>query len=68
MVAVPFTAIQFDTQISSGSPLAEVTYDANGGSGAVPNGSVFEQGRDASQVLFDPLPTNPGYVFTGWNT
>ncbi|MCL2334030.1 MAG: InlB B-repeat-containing protein, partial [Candidatus Methanoplasma sp.] len=68
MVAVPFTAIHFDSNKSSGSPLAKVIYDANGGTGTVPSGSIFEQGRDASYVLFDPLPTRTGYVFTGWNT
>ncbi|MCL1978949.1 MAG: InlB B-repeat-containing protein, partial [Methanomassiliicoccaceae archaeon] len=68
MVAVPFAAMDFNTEYSKGAPLATVSYDANGGTGNVPLESTFEIGLDASEVLFDPLPVRAGYVFIGWST
>ncbi|MCL2295615.1 MAG: InlB B-repeat-containing protein, partial [Methanomassiliicoccaceae archaeon] len=67
MIAVPFTAIQFNTEHSEGAPLVEVSYDINGGTGSVPATKKFEKGLDASEVLFDPLPVRAGYVFVGWS-
>ncbi|MCL1811131.1 MAG: InlB B-repeat-containing protein, partial [Methanomassiliicoccaceae archaeon] len=67
MLAVPITTLNFSTEYTKASPLATVSYDANGGTGAVPATSTFEKGLDSSQVLFDPLPTRAGYVFIGWS-
>ena len=68
MIAVPFTTMQYNMENSDGAPLVEVSYDANGGTGSVPATKKFEKGLDASEVLFDPLPTWAGYVFIGWSS
>ncbi len=42
----------------------EVTYDANGGTGAP---SSQEKNRDVDIILSSEIPTKDGYVFMGWN-
>ncbi|MDR1405012.1 MAG: InlB B-repeat-containing protein [Candidatus Methanoplasma sp.] len=72
MLAVPLTALHFDTENANASQLVQLSYDANGGDGGggsfLPTASTFETGWSASEVKFDPLPTRSGYAFTGWNT
>ncbi|MCL1978950.1 MAG: InlB B-repeat-containing protein [Methanomassiliicoccaceae archaeon] len=70
MIAVPFTTMHFNTEYSDGAPLVTLSYDANGGDAGsvVPDPQTFEIGSESSQVLFDPLPTRAGYVFTGWGS
>ena len=70
VVAMPFTAIQFNTGHNEGAPLVTTSYDANGGdkSYVVPSVSTFENGLRSSEVRFDPLPAREGHVFIGWST
>jgi len=45
-----------------------VTYDANGGTGAVPvDAKAYAAGATVT-VLFSPAPTRPGFAFLGWST
>ncbi|MCL1811736.1 MAG: InlB B-repeat-containing protein, partial [Methanomassiliicoccaceae archaeon] len=72
MLAVPFTALNFNTEYTSASPLVHVGYDANGGDAGggtyLPPATTFERGLGSSEVKFDPIPERSGYVFIGWNT
>ena len=43
----------------------DVTYDANGGSGAP---SAQEKRKDTDLTLSSDVPTRTGYTFAGWNT
>jgi polygalacturonase/pectin methylesterase-like acyl-CoA thioesterase len=44
----------------------DVTYSANGGTGAVPAAAAYDEGESVS-VAFSPAPTKRGNVFLGWS-
>ena len=46
-------------------PIHTITYDANGGCGAIPTGSVAHGGN---YTIAGNMFTQSGYSFTGWNT
>ncbi len=46
--------------------LSNVIYDANDGTGAVPEDTAQYKPGDKVTVKFQPAPTRQGYVFLGW--
>ena len=56
----------YDINYAGETPAYVVRYDANGGSGAVPEDRAYTIG-DSVQVNFNTIPTKKGYVFKGWS-
>jgi|GEM_PF-1602425 len=53
--------------IYRGFPFSAVSYNANGGSNNLPVDLNRYTEGDTVTVLFDYLPSRPGYVFLGWS-
>jgi len=49
-------------------PLYSVSYDANGGTGTVPQGGSFLNGTSVTVLANTGPVSRTGYVFAGWNT
>jgi len=68
MLAVPFTAFNFEFEQTEGAPKADVTYDLNGGlwtEAPSPDLTRFDIGQ-TGMILFDPIPTKSNHAFVGW--
>lgn len=48
------------------TPHYTVRYDANGGEGYIPEDNATHESGGSVDVLFDHVPSRPGYEFLGW--
>lgn len=48
------------------TPHYTVRYDANGGAGYIPEDNATHESGGSVDVLFDHVPSRPGYEFLGW--